>query len=479
MPRTDWKKRKSQRRIKPVVDHLEGRALLSATALSHSAAVAQVAAPKVMGPVAKVEVTQSKIEAPYRADLLPAVDTTLHTNLFLAGLTSPKTDTANPIAGLYTPSQLETAYGLNPLGAANEGQGQTIGIVDVFNDPNIISDTNKFSAEYGLPQFNATGGPTLVDYSDTALGTVSNSSTNSNSGNDTSSESSLDVEMAHAMAPMANIIFVAVPAGSTEAAEFVNLLKGAQYAATQGASVVSVSYGDTEANIDKPANGGNSNTVATDDSTYLATGVLSTIAVSFSAGDSGQPGGFPADSPNVIAVGGTTLHLASSKGKYFFETAWGGISGAGAGGGGISTVFSTPTYQSANGVNYGDRSIPDVSLVADPYTAVSVYDSWDKQDWTGYGGTSVASPLFAGILAIAQEDSVAAGNGILTTAQIHNAIYSAYNSSSYSTYFNDVALGSNDDVGGLAGYSATTGYDLATGLGSPIASTLVPYLASL
>ncbi len=121
---------------------------------------------------------------------------------------------------------------------------------------------------------------------------------------------------------------------------------------------------------------------------------------------------------------------------------------------------------------------------------MSVYDSFDKSSnggdpWTAFGGTSVATPVFSGVLALAQQDRIDESKAILSQSQIESDIYSAYtNSTEYGELFHDITLGNNSDVSSrgkvtVSGYSATTGYDLATGLGSPIANNFVPYLASL
>jgi subtilase family serine protease len=399
--------------------------------------------------------------------------------------------TSGPVPGALTPIQLETAYTTSALSVINQGQGMTIGIVDQYNDPNIIPDANVFSAKYNLPIFNSAGGPTLTVYKDTALvSTVTNSPSNA----DTSGETSLDVEWAHAMAPKANILLVEVPASTsdTEYAAFNKLLHGVQYAASHGAAAVSLSYGNPETNTYGETVGYPSSLYYFDlpglsilNSTYLSTGAALNTVVTVSSGDSSYPG-YPATSPNVIAVGGTALHLTSS-GQYSYETAWGGTATNGAGGGGYSAFFSSPTAQSNNGVNVGTfRSTPDVALDADPYTGVSVYDSYGPNasaPWQQIGGTSLASPLFAGIITLAQQDRIAANKPLLTTTQLDSTIYALYNSPAYSTYFHDITLGNNNYYyfGSLSykGVNATTGYDRATGLGSPIAKTLVPYLASL
>jgi subtilase family serine protease len=298
-------------------------------------------------------------------------------------------------------------------------------------------------------------------------------------------ETSLDVEMAHAMAPKANILLVEVPATVSVANEFRELLHGGQLAAGQSVNgapvvVVSTSYGFSEQQI------GNANVVSLNN-TFLTTGPSTTVAMTFSTGDGSTPL-FPATSPNVIGVGGTALYLASARGRYSEEIAWGGLAGAGAGGGGTSTNFTVPTFQSLNTVNFsGKRSIPDISMNADVVTAASVFDSFDQASnggdpWQGVGGTSEASPLFAGVLALAQQRRLAASLPILNSVQINNILYAAYTSANYLTYFHDITLGNNSNVDGsgtttVAGFNAGARYDLATGIGSPIVNTLVPLLS--
>ncbi len=291
-------------------------------------------------------------------------------------------------------------------------------------------------------------------------------------------ETSLDVEMVHAIAPRANIVLVEVPATGTVANEFKQLLEGVQYAAKQsGVVAVSLSYGYPESQI------GNSSTITSLNTTYLASGAASNVVVTVSTGDGSTPL-FPATSPNVVAVGGTSLYLSS--GTYKLETAWGGVANDGAGGGGPSTDFSAPLFQSANGVKLStNRTVPDISMVADPNTGVSVYDSFDAgrgDPWAQFGGTSVAAPLTAAVIGLAQQQRIANSLTILNSVQVDTALYEAY-STSASTYFHDITKGNNNDVTSrgrtdVKGYSAGPGYDEATGIGSPIANTLVPYLGS-
>jgi subtilase family serine protease len=430
----------------------------------------------------KTTTTKPVVKAATTKSSATKVSTKTSTSLISSTLQVIKRNqsSSGPVAGAFAPLQIQTAYTVSQLPVTNEGQGQTIGIVDEYNDTTILSDANVFSSKYGLPTFGSNGGPTLTVYKDNALAAVTNSPSG---GGDTSVETSLDVEWAHAMAPKANILLVEVPATGNIANSFAELLHGVQYAAAHGASAVSLSYGYVETNvygqtgtfIDLPA-------LYSQNQTYLATGAAASVAVTVSAGDY-TLALYPSTSPNVIAVGGTSLHLTGS-GQYSYETAWGGNATSGAGGGGTSAFFSSPTYQTANGVNFNSfRATPDVSLVADPYTGVSVYDSYGSNSsspWQDIGGTSLASPLFAGMIALAQQDRVALSKPLLTSNQIDTAMYALYNSSSYSTYFHDVTLGNNNDVGaGYTGYNAVTGYDRATGIGSPIASKLIPYLTSL
>ena len=142
-------------------------------------------------------------------------------------------------------------------------------------------------------------------------------------------------------------------------------------------------------------------------------------------------------------------------------------------------------------MTYATRAIPDVSLIADPVTGVSVYDSIDvtttaPDPWNDIGGTSLASPAFAGMIDLARQNRIAAGSAILNSTQINQEIYTVYNSPNYSTYFRDITLGNNNNVTTsrgrtvtTIGSTATTGYDLATGVGSPMANTFVPLLSSL
>ncbi len=178
-----------------------------------------------------------------------------------------------------------------------------------------------------------------------------------------------------------------------------------------------------------------------------------------SSGDSGSGTIYPSASPYVISVGGTSLYLGSGT-SYGSESAWSGS------GGGLSPYESRPTYQ--NGVENvvgNQRGVPDVSADADPNTGVWVYDSY-AGGWYEVGGTSVATPIWAGLIAIADQGRTSIGEGTLDSIQTLTALYGLPASD-----FHDITSGNN------GGYSAGPGYDLVTGLGSPIANLLVPALA--
>ncbi len=356
-------------------------------------------------------------------------------------------------SGPYTPAQIQSAYGFNRV--SQTGAGQTIAIVDAYNDPNIASDVAAFNSAFGLQQFNGTGGPKFtVQNQSGATVTSANAPPGSTSWG---VEESLDVEWAHAIAPQANVVLVEANSSSIS-----DLLSAVKTAAGQ-ASVVSMSWGGNEFSGETG-------------SAY--DGVFSSLlkahpGLTFvaSSGDSGSLQGpeWPAVSPYVLSVGGTTLG-ADASGNYLGESAWGNSYGGnyaygsyfyGGSGGGISRYESQPSFQS--GVvkqSTTRRTTPDVAYDANPNTGVYVYDTYYSGGggWFEVGGTSAGAPQWAGLLALVNQGRTATGAGSLGQAQY--AIYSAYKQNSAD--FHDITTGSN-------GYAAGPGYDLVTGLGSPVA----------
>jgi hypothetical protein len=343
------------------------------------------------------------------------------------------------------PAQMQAAYGVNLIsfnGTAGTGAGQTVAIVDAYNDPNIITDANSFSSQWGLPQFNGTNQPTLKVLNQTGGTTLP---TNATKGT-WDLEEALDVEWVHSIAPNANIILFEASSNSD-----ANLFQAVDTAAAySGVSVISMSW-----------SGGESGSETGLDSNFVTPNGHQGVTFLAATGDDGTPAGYPAFSPDVVAVGGTTLDINSS-GTYIAEGAWAD------GGGGISTVEAQPSYQvgKVNGTSTTKRTVPDVSMDADPNSGVYVLDSYDG-GWFQVGGTSLSTPMWAGLVAIANQGRALQGQSSLNGAtQTLPTLYSLPSSD-----FHDVTTGSNGT------YSATAGYDLVTGLGTPIANLLVPALA--
>jgi hypothetical protein len=307
-----------------------------------------------------------------------------------------------------SPAQIRAAYNLPSTG----GSG-TIAIVDAYDDPTVQNDLNLFSSQFGLPAANfekhtmSSGIPTDGGW---AL------------------EISLDVQWAHAVAPNAKILLVeATSNGGTD------LLAAVDYARGRS-DVVAISMSWT---------GSEFSTESSYDSYFTSSYGATFFA---SSGDSGAGVYWPAVSAKVVGVGGTTLTFTGG-GSVSSETAWSGS------GGGVSAFVAEPSYQVTYGVPgaNGKRAVPDVSYDADPSSGVSVYDSTPYSGSTGWwqvGGTSAGAPQWAAIQSL----------GLSAT---NNNFYTDAKSASYSSYFRDITSGSN-------GHPATVGYDLATGLGSPL-----------
>lgn len=356
----------------------------------------------------------------------------------------------------YTPSQIQTAYGINQLyGTVGDGAGQTIAIVDAYDAPNFVdstspafdsSDLHKFDVQFGLPdpprflKLNQNGGTTLPG-TDPA-----------GPPNDWEAEESLDVEWAHAIAPGANIILF-----EANSASFSDLNAAVAAAAHYpGVSVVSMSFGGAETSSDPSQNSVYTTPPGHQGVTFLA-----------STGDSGSPGGYPAYSPNVIGVGGTSLTLNANN-SYNSETGWSGS------GGGTSKYEPEPAYQRAV-QNTGKRTIPDVAFDADPATGVTVYDSYDNgsaKPWIQIGGTSLAAPSWAGLIALADQGLVQRGETTLNgPTQALPDLYNLFLKKPGD--FHDITSGSN------GAFTAGPGYDEVTGLGSPVANRLIPDLIGI
>jgi subtilase family serine protease len=341
----------------------------------------------------------------------------------------------------FSPAQIGQAYGFNQIAFDNgaikgDGSGQTIAIVDAYNDPTIASDLQAFDATYGLappPSFqvvNQNGGSSLPA---------------SDTGWDL--EISLDVEWAHAMAPGANIVLV-----EANSNQYSDLMAAVNYARNQPAvSVVSMSWG-----------GGEWSNETGYDSYFTTPAGHQGITFVASSGDGGSANApeFPSVSPNVLAVGGTLLTTDVS-GNYQGETAWSGS------GGGISTVEAQPYYQQGVVTQSATmRTVPDVAYNSGNSTATSdyaVYDTSGYSGWIQVYGTSAGAPQWSALVAIADQGRALQGEGSLDGAsQTLPMLYQLPQSD-----FHDITSGSN------GGYSAGSGYDLVTGRGSPLANLVV------
>lgn len=343
-----------------------------------------------------------------------------------------------PIAGMqpnlasagppYAPSQIQTAYGFSSLPASNTGTGQQIAIIDAYGSSTITADLADFCNYYNLPAANLqisypTGTPTSKN-SDWAM------------------ETSLDVEWAHALAPGATIQLVIAKNASVS-----NLFAAVQYATnTLGAPIVSMSWGGSEWSGE-----------ITYDSYFTKSGTVFVAA----AGDAGAGAIYPAASPKVVAVGGTSLYL-NANGTVSSETAWSDS------GGGPSAYEPEPSYQVQFGLSLSGRGIPDVAFDANPDTGVNVYCSSYRRStvWYQVGGTSLSTPCWAALMALANQ-----GRGVPLT-DAHQALY---NLAGTQTNYNPRGL-YRDITSGSNGYAAGPGYDLVTGLGVPVANKLIPAL---
>jgi uncharacterized repeat protein (TIGR01451 family) len=372
----------------------------------------------------------------------------------------------------YTPAQIRTAYGINNLSL--DGSGQTVAIVDAYDDPAIAQSLDIYDNQFGL----TSSGPTLYQQYGPASsfltvlnqnGQMSSLPATDPNGPGTSNwevEEALDVEWVHAMAPGAQIILVEANSQSLS-----DLMASVVTAANQpGVSVVSMSWGFAEGQ----------SVLAQDEALY--DGDFTTPAghqgVTFvaSTGDYGTADPeYPAFSPNVVAVGGTSLYLNADN-SYNNETGWGYFSNSAGmligSGGGTSLYEPEPTYQL--GVqSTGSRSTPDVSFVADPGTGAWISDPYNLSADSSFevvGGTSLSSPCWAGMLALVNQGRTAAGQPTLNSTTPTDAQQALY--SLPQTDFNSITSGSN------GGYTAQSGYNMVTGLGTPVANRLVPDLVA-
>jgi subtilase family serine protease len=381
------------------------------------------------------------------------------------------------LVATYTPAQIRAAYGLPALPAsmtsitstqaAQLGAGQTIYIVDAHSDPNIVAELAAFNQKFGLPGCTTTGiattttlplaaastsaGCTLSVVYNTASGTLTSVAPAYDSG--WATEIALDVQWSHAIAPRARIILIEAPDASLN-----SLLGGVSLADTMGPGVVSMSFAASEGSW-----------------TSQVDAAFSTARMSYlaAAGDAGAGVNWPAVSPHVLAIGGTSLKFTGSGARS--ETVWSGT------GGGVSQYTATPSYQTRAVPGMGTpahRSVSDVSFNADPSTGqyVAVIASGSSSvGWLSAGGTSLSTPQWAGVLAVA--NALRAQSSLAPVGAPHSLLYTGISTvaSTYAGDFLDVTLGAD---GTCSSCYAKSGYDLPTGLGTPNVAALLNSLST-
>ena len=348
--------------------------------------------------------------------------------------------------GGLTPADVLAYYDIKPLRDSGlDGSGQTIVLPEIDDLPN-LADLDKFAAKFALPAFDSL----LTVKRDASWGTPMKPQ----------GETVLDLEIIHEIAPAAKlVVYLSAPDFGHGDRAFDQMVTD------HLGSIISESLGACEP--DTPS--GHRNTYAGIQDRAVALGMSHFIATgdngAFTCGqDAGPAGSFPSTLPTVTAVGGTTV-FESTQGTYYKEFAWGSPLDQTGGGGGASLFYSIPDYQrnEAQALGHGLRQVPDVSADADPATGYSiVFGGASGQA----GGTSAAAPLWAGTVALINQDLQKKGLRMVGFA--NPAIYwMGENSSRLSQKpFHDVVAG-ND-----LGFTATTGYDLATGWGSMDAAAL-------
>ncbi|WP_193587827.1 S53 family peptidase [Streptomyces sp. MBT27] len=317
------------------------------------------------------------------------------------------------------PADLQKAYNL----PADGGSGRTVAIVDAQDDPNAEQDLATYRSQYGLPACTTANG--CFKKVDQNGGTNYPTADSGWAG-----EISLDVDMVSAVCPQCHILLV-----EANSANMDDLGAAVNRAVTMGAKFVSNSYGGSEDASDTTA-----------DSQYFN---HPGVAITVSSGDSGYGVEYPAASPYVTAVGGTSLKQDSST-RGWSESVWGTSAGGEGAGSGCSAYDPKPSWQKDSGC--AKRAVADVSAVADPATGLAVYDSYQANGWNVYGGTSASSPIIAGVYALA--GAPAGGSAPSSFPYAHTGS------------LNDVTSGAN---GSCSDYlcKAGAGYDGPTGLGTP------------
>ncbi len=389
---------------------------------------------------------------------------------------SPATDAAadacpnplNGVPGCLTPHAMRVAYGVEPLVQKGfTGKGQTVIDIVSFGSPTLQQDMAVFDKQFGLPP---------VDLQ--VISPLNEAEYDPHHDKEGwAGETTLDVQIIHAIAPDAKIVVLVSPVAETEGTVGLpEFLKLEQYTIDHKlGTIVSQSWGASELTLQDQQG---QQELQQWNTFYQQATTQQGMTYFSSSGDNGATDyadvqethlasvpttSFPADSPWVTSVGGTTLFRTGST---FSEQAWSDS------GGGFSRFYQTPSYQQGlpaaveSELNHR-RGVPDVSGAANPETGLAIYQG----GWGLAGGTSASAPLWAGIMAIADQ---VAGHPL---GFINPALYKLAESSSYAQDFHDITSGNNtNNAAHVQGYSAASGWDPITGLGTPNAEKLVPDL---
>ena len=427
----------------------------------------------------------------------------------------------------YQPFQLQRAYDLAPLFSRGiEGQGETIVIVDAFGSPSIASDLQTFDSQEGLP--NPPSFRVITPEGPITTNPTNCTSTYSPTGPDLCSdyygwtdETSLDVEWSHVMAPKANILLVESPMTETEGIYgFPQIVAAENYVINHHlGDVITQSFGATEQTFTSPSQ------INSLRSAYV-NAAQHGVTVLAASGDQGSTDYYcdpssgcanpnnatccestraidwPSSDPLVTAVGGTQLHLNAEGERTAPDSVWNDLSSTvgvtgpvytwGAGGGGHSAVFARPPFQNGvAGLVGNSRGTPDIAMSAAVNGAVDFYDTTDPSvaGWGIVGGTSEASPLFSGIVALADQ---VAGHSLgylnpalyaMAQSRVPDGIVPISQGSNTFTFCiaadveSDASCPSSSDLVTVPGFNANGSYNDATGWGTVNAASFVPALA--
>ncbi|MEU6511965.1 S53 family peptidase [Streptomyces sp. NPDC046942] len=375
----------------------------------------------------------------------------------------------------YTPLQYRTAYNLNALYKKGiTGKGRTIVIVDSFGSPTVQHDLDVYSKQFGLPS-------TKVDV--VKWGHVPTFDPKNSDMTGWAGETTLDVEMAHAVAPGARIVLVETAVAETEGTTGLPEMMSAEKSLIDHGvgDVISQSFGATEDTFPGFSKGDFSSIKKLRYAFEAA--ARKHVTVLASSGDGGatdqtadgksyykyRVNSWPSSDPLVTSIGGTQLHLNDKGERVKPDSVYNDF---GAGGGGQSHVFTRPSFQNrVQNVVGTRRGTPDISMAAAVNGGAWTYSSYDPTatGWDVAGGTSEASPLFSGIVALADQ---AAGHRL---GDINQALYTLEGRKGSGIV--DVNDGTDNSYQGVKGYKAVGGYDMATGVGTLNALAFVPALA--